>query len=147
MNRRDGFMKAGVVKTLVAGGAVTVALSLSAVSLAGVRTTQTTVPSRFVQMTVIIRDTGILAGYASGSQSHDNNYPLYGPVPRGDTLTINIRNIGKKVHNFEIAGRKTKLIKPGKTAHILIRAVVRGIYPWGSTIDKGKPFRGSLTVA
>jgi hypothetical protein len=142
MDRRDGFMKA-----LVVCGGITAALSLPAASLAGVRTAQTTVPSRFVQMTVIIRDTGMLVGYASGSQSHDNNYPLYGPVPRGDTLTINIRNIGKKTHNFVIAGQKTKLIKPGKTAHILIRAVVRGIYPWGSTTDKGKPFQGSLTVA
>ncbi len=142
MDRRDGFMKA-----LVVVGAIVAAMTFSSVASASARMVQTTVPSRFVEMSVIIRDNGILAGYASGSLSHDNNYPLYGPIPRGDTLTINIRNVGKKVHNFEIAGLKTKVIKPGKTAHLLIRAVVRGVYPWRSTLDKGKPFEGSITVA
>jgi len=81
VNRRDGFMKAAVVAAVV-----TAALSFSAAAAeAGV---QTTVPSRFVEMLVVIKDTGIIVAYAGGSRSHDNAYPLYGPIPRGDTLTI-----------------------------------------------------------
>jgi hypothetical protein len=140
MNRRGGFMKALVVAALMA-----VVLSLSAtVALASVKTT---VPSKFIEMTVFIKDTGIIVAYAGGSKSHDNNYPLYGPVPRGDTLTIDIRNVGKKVHNFDFAGSKTKPIKPGKTAHLLFQAVARGIYDWSSTMDKGKFFHGTTIVA
>jgi hypothetical protein len=140
MIRRGGFMKALVVAALM-----TVVLSLSATAaIAGM---QTTVPSRFIEMTVFIKDTGIIVAYGGGSRSHDNNYPLLGPVPRGDTLTIDIRNIGKKVHNFDFAGSKTKPIKPGKTAHLIFRAVARGVYDWGSTMDKGKFFHGTTIVA
>jgi Cupredoxin-like domain len=146
VNRRDGFMRA-----LVVVAAISVALSFSAeVALASTKTvasTQTTVPSRFIEMLVFIKDTGITVAYAGGSKSHDPNYPLYGPVPRGDTLTINIRNVGKKVHNFDFAGSKTKAIKPGKTAHLIFRAVARGVYDWRSTLDKGKYFHGTTTVA
>ena len=140
MNRRDGFMKA-----LVLAAVMTVVLSVLAPF--AVASTKTTVPSRFIEMTVFIKDTGIIVAYAGGSRSHDPNYPLYGPVPRGDTLTINIRNVGKKVHNFDFAGSRTKAIKPGKTAHLLFRAVARGVYDWKSTLDKGKYFHGSTTVA
>jgi hypothetical protein len=140
VNRRDGFVKA-----LAVAAVASVLLGLSAT--AAVAATKTTVPSTFIEMTVFIKDTGIIVAYAGGSRSHDPNYPLYGPVPRGDTLTINIRNVGKKVHNFDFAGSKTKLIKPGKTAHLIFRAVARGVYDWSSTVDKGKYFHGSTIVA
>jgi hypothetical protein len=140
VNRRDGFMKGLAVSVVM-----TVVLSFSAA--AAQARVQTTVPSRFVEMLVVIKDTGIVVAYAGGSRSHDSAYPLYGPVPRGDTLTINIRNIGKKVHNFDFAGSKTKALGPGKTAHLIFRAVARGVYDWKSTLDKGKYFHGSTTVA
>jgi hypothetical protein len=133
------------MKGLAVAVVMTAALSFSVATAAG--SVQTTVPSRFVEMLVVIKDTGIVVAYAGGSKSHDSAYPLYGPVPRGDTLTIDIRNIGKKIHNFDFAGSKTKAIKPGKTAHLIFRAVARGVYDWRSTVDKGKYFHGSTTVA
>jgi hypothetical protein len=137
--------RGGVARALVI--AVTLIVALTFLTASAGAATKTTVPSRYIEMTVFIKDTGIIVAYAGGSKSHDPNYPLYGPVPRGDTLTINIRNAGKKVHNFDFAGSKTKAIKPGKTAHLIFRAVSRGVYDWKSTLDKGKFFRGSTTVA
>jgi Cupredoxin-like domain len=133
------------MRALVAAAVLAVTLCFAAASASA--GTKTTVPSKFIEMTVFIKDTGIIVAYGGGSKSHDSNYPLYGPVPRGDTLTIDIRNVGKKVHNFDFAGSKTKAIKPGKTAHLIFRAVARGVYDWKSTLDKGKYFHGSTTVA
>jgi opacity protein-like surface antigen len=133
------------MKAVVVAAAMAAALSFSAAAaVAGV---QTTVPSRFVQMEVFLKDNGVIVAYAGGSKSHDNAYPLYGPVPRGDTLTIDIRNAGKKVHVFEFAGRKTKPLKPGGKAHFLFTAVSRGVYNWSSPPEKGKSFHGSTVVA
>jgi hypothetical protein len=137
--------RGGVARALAVAATAAVVLSFCT-AVAGAAT-KTTVPSKYIEMTVFIKDTGIIVAYAGGSRSHDPNYPLYGPVPRGDTLTINIRNAGKKVHNFDFAGSKTKAIKPGKTAHLIFRAVSRGVYDWKSTLDKGKFFRGTTTVA
>lgn len=140
MNRRGGFVRALTVAAVTAA-----ALSISAAAAdAG---TKTTVPSKFVQMTVFLEDNGVIVAYGGGSRSHESNYPLYGPVPRGDTLTINIRNFGKKVHVFEFAGRKTKPLKPGAKAHFLFTAVTRGVYTWSSPPAKGKSFHGTTIVA
>jgi hypothetical protein len=140
LNRRGGFLKALSVAALVA------AVLSVATETAGARPT-TTVPSRYVEMTVFLKDNGVIVAYGGGSRSHDSNYPLYGPVPRGDTLTIDIRNAGKKVHVFEFAGHKTKPLKPGGKAHFLFPAVSRGIYNWSSPPEKGKSFHGTTIVA
>ena len=138
MTRRGGFVRALVVTATIVG------CFFAGSAGAG---TKTTVPAKFVQVSVFLKDNGIVVLYASGSLSHDANYPLFGPVPRGDTLTINIQNFGKKVHDFEFAGRTTKPLKPGGKAHMLIPALHRGIYVWRSTLDKGKSFHGTTIVA
>lgn len=140
MNRKGCF-----VKPLAIAAVISAALSISAVS--AVEATATTVPSKYVEMLVFLKDTGVIVAYGGGSRSHDSNYPLYGPVPRGDTLTIDIRNAGKKVHVFEFAGRKTRPLKPGQKAHFIFTAVTRGVYSWSSPPSKGKSFHGTTIVA
>jgi hypothetical protein len=128
-----------VIAALAAAAAVSAGTAFASV--------QTTVPSKFIEMTVFLKDNGVIVAYGGGSRSHDSNYPLYGPVPRGDTLTIDIRNAGKKVHVFEFAGRKTKPLKPGGKAHFLFTAVTRGVYKWSSPPETGKSFHGITVVA
>jgi hypothetical protein len=130
------------VLTALAGALAFVPASLAAV--------KTTAPSKTVSILVVINDKEIIVAPSTGSTTHGGSLgpaPLTGPVPRGDYLSVDVLNTGKKIHNFEFAGKKTKNIKPGGKAHFFVDAIARGKYPWGSTLDKGKLFHGSLTVA
>jgi len=71
---------------------------------------------------------------------------MTGPVPRGDYVSFRIFNRGHKPHEFSIFGKKTKVIAPGAKAHLFSVALSRGSFPYSSPIDKGKAFRGFLTV-
>jgi hypothetical protein len=121
------------------------ALALSAASLGAVRTTA---PSKRVTILVQITDKGLkftkFLGSADAAKAELEVMP--GPVPRGDYLSINVMNMGRKPHNFTILGKKTPWIKPGKTAHLFVTAVRRGNFPYRSTLDKGAAFRGQITI-
>ena len=127
--------------------ALTAALASPAGSFAAV---STTAPSKTISILVVISDKEIIVAPARGSTTHNGSLgpaPLTGPIPRGDYVSVDVLNTGKKVHNFTIFGKKTKAIKPGGKAHLFVDTIARGKYPWGSTLDKGKLFHGSVIVA
>jgi hypothetical protein len=133
--------KLGILTVVVA------ALVVSATSLAAVRTTA---PSKTISILVVINDKEIIVAPATGSTTHGGSLgpaPLTGPIPRGDYVSVDVLNTGKKIHNFTIFGKKTKPIKPGGKAHLFVDTIARGKYPWASTLDKGKRFHGSIVVA
>jgi hypothetical protein len=123
--------------------------ALAAAVLAGsaVAAPATTAPSRSVLVEVLITDKGIVLAQWVSSLTHNGLMVLAGPVPRGDYVSINILNRGKRVHDFTVFGKKTPPIKPGGKAHLFVRAVSRGSFPYRSTLDKGTPFRGAIVVA
>jgi hypothetical protein len=127
--------------------AVVGTMTFSAVSLA---VPQTTAPTKRVTVLVEINDKGLtlhpFVGVGTESDLGQNLQVLVGPVPRGDYLSFNVYNHGKKPHDFTIFGKKTPPIKPGKAAHLFAAATVRGSFPYKSTLDKGKAFRGSMTI-
>jgi hypothetical protein len=134
--------------------AVVAALIFSAGSLAGPKTTA---PSNKVTVLVLIDDKGIkvhrfvqlgneVQNPQAGESEASSIQTLLGPVPRGDYLSFNIFNRGKKVHNFTIFGKRTPPIKPGRKAHLFAQALTRGTFPYRSTLDKSKTFRGTFTV-
>lgn len=132
---------------LAALTAVVGALTLAGGSLAAVKTTA---PSKTISILVVINDREIIVAPSTGSTTHGGSLgpaPLSGPLPRGDYVSVDVLNTGKKVHDFTLFGKKTKPIKPGGKAHFFVDAITRGKHPWGSTLDKGKTFHGSLTVA
>jgi len=108
----------------------------------------TTAPSKKITVLVQINEKQLTFTKFLGNADAPNTEleVMPGPVPRGDYLSINVRNIGKKAHNFTILGKKTPLIKPGKTAHLFVTAVQRGNFPYRSTVDRGAKFRGLMTV-
>jgi hypothetical protein len=126
---------------------IAVALTCSAVALAAPRTTG---PSKRVTVLVLINDKGIAVhpyvAVGSDSDLGQNLQVLRGPIPRGDYLSFNVLNRGKKTHSFTIFGKTTSPIKPGGKAHLFVAATVRGNFNFGSTLDKGKSFRGSIDV-
>ena len=141
------------VKATVAVVAVSVAL----VSASAVRANvETTAPSNKVTVLVVIDDKGIRVnsfvqlGNETPGKDEENEpssmQALQGAVPRGDLLTFNVFNRGKKVHDFTIFGKKTPPIRPGRKAHFSAQAVVRGSFAYRSTLDKSRAFRGYFKV-
>jgi plastocyanin len=53
---------------------------------------------------------------------------------RHGRVTFVIRNASTAVHNFAIAGRKSKMIGPGKTTRLTVM-LKRGRYPYRCTVD------------
>ena len=127
----------------IATSALAASLILPAVSLGAAKTT---LPTKYLLVAVNLSDKGIKVGIYSGTRTHDGYVPVSSAIPRGDYLNFQIVNSGKKVHNFTIFGKKTKPIKPGGKAHLFTAAMVRGNFTYGSTLDKGKAFHGSLNV-
>jgi hypothetical protein len=128
---------------------IVVAMTLSAVSLAGPKTTA---PSKKVTVLVLINDNGMTVSTFAGVLGLDGKpepgafTAFDGPVPRGNYLSFNVFNRGKKVHNFTIFGKKTPPIMPGHKAHLFSTALTRGKFLYQSTLDKSRPFRGYLIV-
>jgi len=62
--------------------------------------------------------------------------------------TFSVKNSGKKDHNFQINGKKTSAIKPGKTAKLTVSFQKPGSYSYSSTIDgdASKGMKGTFTA-
>jgi uncharacterized cupredoxin-like copper-binding protein len=62
-------------------------------------------------------------------------------------ITFKVVNKGKLMHDFKIAGKKTKLVKPGQKATLTV-TLKKGHYPYRCTVDSHAKFgmKGVLTV-
>jgi hypothetical protein len=125
--------------------AIAASLTFAPACLAG---PSTTAPSTRLTLVMRITDKGFgeLAKYEW--QGTDSLVPMARgvPVPRGDFATFTVINAGKRPHDFTILGRKTPKIAPGRRAHFNVLLKRRGRFTYSSTLDKGKAFRGFLTV-
>jgi uncharacterized cupredoxin-like copper-binding protein len=63
-------------------------------------------------------------------------------------VTFVVTNKGKIAHDFEIDGRKTRNLGPGKTQRLRVRIAKAGHYPYKCTIDSHAKFgmKGVFTV-
>jgi hypothetical protein len=108
----------------------------------------TTTPSKTVIVQVVINDKGIKlfkwVALSGGPSSNLQEMP--GPVPRGDYVSFTIFNRGHRRHEFSVFGKKTRPIAPGGKAHLFSVALSRGSFAYESPLDRGKAFRGFLTV-
>jgi cytochrome c6 len=68
-------------------------------------------------------------------------------VPVG-TVRFVVKNLGKRKHNFRIAGKKTPVLKPGKTARLLVVFKKPGAYAYASTLagDARNGLRGRFAL-
>ena len=97
---------------------------------------------------MVISDRGmIVRSYTTTSTNKfSQDLSVITVIPRGDYLSFNVLNLGKKMHNFTILGKRTPAIKPGGKAHLFLTALVRGNFLYRSTLDKGSSFRGYIAV-
>jgi hypothetical protein len=110
--------------------------------------TTTTEPGKHVLVYFIIDDKKIsYAIYRKtlGSEFNDLLF-LEKWVVRGDFATFFVINRGKKPHGFAFLGKKWKALKPGHKEHFSRALIVRGKFPYRSTTDPGKRFKGVFPV-
>ncbi len=67
-------------------------------------------------------------------------------VPHG-SVTFKLVNKGKLPHDFKVAGKKSKLIKPGKTGKLIV-TLKKGKLAYVCTVDSHAKYgmKGKLTV-
>jgi hypothetical protein len=130
------------VRALVFG--FVVVLSFSATTLAASSTTN---PGRAVLVHVKITDKGIKTYFwGIANAGGDQTYVVQTYVSRGQIAYFTVQNLGKKPHDYVVLGKKTPKLSPGAKARFHVSLVRRGNFPYQSTLDKGKAFRGVFTV-
>jgi hypothetical protein len=144
MRERTSKRRFGSMRVPVFFAALVAGLALSATSLAGPKTTA---PSLRLTVLVSLSDQGINLKFFRW-YGGNSLVPVtgVGVAQRGGLATFNVINVGKKGHNFAILGKTTKVVKPGQRRHFNVYLTVRGNFPYQSTLDKGKSFRGVFRV-
>jgi hypothetical protein len=142
---RGGFVFRARLVAAVAGALLALTLLWSSASVAGTRTTQ---PGKHVLVYFILSDNKIsYAIYRKtlGSGANDLLF-LEKWVVRGDFATFFVINRGTKPHGFAFLGKKWAALKPGQKTHFYRALLIRGGFPYRSTTDPGKAFKGVFPV-
>jgi|HubBroStandDraft_1064217.scaffolds.fasta_scaffold479463_1 hypothetical protein len=108
---------------------VAVALWASFVGFSGA----TTAPGQSSSIHVRLSDTGVWIQFQ-------------GQEARGVIANFEIVNVGKEPHSFSLLGKQTPVLRPGGKASFTVTLLRRGAFPYRSTADKGKVFRGYFIV-
>ena len=126
--------------SILAGVAVLAVSALAGTSSA------TTNPGNVFRAYVVLTDKGIQTKlfqqtYGSGGLVAVKS------AARGNVVVFNVRNRGKKPHNFVVLGYKTPTLRAGRQYSFSVELLRRGGFPFKSTLDNGKSFRGIFTVS
>jgi hypothetical protein len=109
----------------------------------------TTEPGKALLVYVSIRDSGITTSFWTSTtvSGQETKFVLQpGQVTRGQMAYFVVQNFGKKPHDFVLLGRKTRKLRPGAKAHFHLVLARRGEFPYRSTLDDDKAFRGIFRV-
>src|SRR3954451_18446604 len=55
-------------------------------------------------------------------------------IPKPGTVTFTFKNAGTVLHDFKINGKKTPMIRPGKSARLVVSFNKKGNYPYLCTV-------------
>jgi uncharacterized cupredoxin-like copper-binding protein len=113
---------------------------------------------RFSLTLSVLAVLGVLAAPALGARAHSTATAVTVTatefkfklskltVPHG-SVTFTVVNKGKVAHDFKIAGKKTALIKPGKSAKLIV-TLKAGKYPYLCTVPghAAAGMKGTLRV-
>jgi len=126
----------------LAGVALALALLCSSASFAA---TRTTAPSQNVSVYFVFTDQKLAYEILRATTGGTGEVMLEKYVMRGDFATFIVINRSKKPQGFAFLG-KTFALKPGQKAHFSKPLLVRGSFPYRSTTDSSKAFRGVFPV-
>ena len=123
-----------------------VVVALFALPGAALASRQTTNPGLApVTIYVIVTDKGIKYTCGRRPAGGQPTLSVAQALLRGEVAIFDVKNKGKKPHNFVAFGKKTPTLRPGGHARFKVALIRRGKFPFQSTLDKGKrAFRGVL---
>jgi uncharacterized cupredoxin-like copper-binding protein len=64
----------------------------------------------------------------------DFKFVLSTKTAKRGVVTFTVTNVGKLKHDFEISGRKTKLLSHGQSATLRVTFLRKGAYPYKCTV-------------
>ena len=78
----------------------------------------------------------------------DYAFKLSAKTAAAGKVTFAVKNTGKKDHSFQIAGKKTAVLKPGTSAKLVVTFTKAGPFAYTSTVagDAAKGMKGTFTV-
>jgi mono/diheme cytochrome c family protein len=81
-------------------------------------------------------------------KARDNGFTLSAKKAPAGTVRFVVKNVGKRKHNFRIAGKKTPVLKPGKTTKLVVKFAKARSYPYVSTLagDVRRGLKGTFKV-
>ena len=100
---------------------------------AGIARVVTTSPGGHVNTLVLIQDRGITVGEA-------------GRLPRGVNVTFFVRNLTKTTKNFKFLGKRRSRSALDIRRSCSVQLARRGVYPYLSTLNPSRKFRGLFLV-
>jgi hypothetical protein len=109
----------------------------------------TTAPGNTLRLYVNLSDRGIqytmylvIAGYGQAG-----GLSIVHGAQRGQVAIVAVRNLGKRPHSFQLLGKTTGALLPGRSTEFIVWLLRRGVFKYQSTLDKGKAgFSGIFTV-
>ncbi len=115
---------------LVAAGALAALLAICSTSLAG-----RSAPARASAATVTVT-------------ASDYSFKLSTKSAPAGKVTFSVKNAGKHDHDFKIAGEKTPVLKPGRSAKLVVTFTKAGRFTYTSTVsgDASKGMKGTFTT-
>jgi mono/diheme cytochrome c family protein len=80
--------------------------------------------------------------------ARDYSFKLSAKTAPVGKVTFAVKNTGKKNHSFQIAGKKTPVLKPGKSAKLVVTFTKAGPFAYTSTVagDAAKGMKGTFTT-
>jgi uncharacterized cupredoxin-like copper-binding protein len=78
------------------------------------------------------RSAALLASVNVGASEF--KFVLSKKTARRGVVVFKVKNVGKINHDFEIKGRKTKLLSPGQSATLRVTFLRKGSYPYKCTV-------------
>ena len=81
-------------------------------------------------------------------KARDGGFVLSAKTSTVGPVRFVVKNVGKRNHNFKIAGKKTPVLKPGKTARLTVTFKQAGKYAYVSTVagDVRRGLKGTFRL-
>ena len=101
---------------------IVAAVSIAALTPAGIASARTDSPARAAPTAISVRGKEFSFRLSKTS------------IPKPKTVTFSFHNVGTMAHDFAIGGKKTRLISPGKTARVTVTFHKKGRFPYLCTV-------------